>query len=51
MAVQFLTGLNVSGNINLNSNQLQNVIIQPLGADPTGVAGKIYYNSTSNNLK
>ena len=51
MAVQFLTGLNVSGNINLNSNQLQNVIIQPLGADPTGVAGKIYYNSTSNKLK
>ena len=51
MAVQFLTGLNVSGNINLNSNQLQNVIIQPLGADPTGVAGKIYYNSTSNKLR
>ena len=51
MAVQFLTGLNVSGNINLNSNQLQNVIIQPLGADPSGVAGKIYYNSTSNKLK
>ena len=51
MAVQFLTGLDVSGNINLNSNQLQNVIIQPLGADPTGVAGKIYYNSSSNKLR
>ena len=51
MAVQFLTGLNVAGNINLNDNQLQNVIVQPLGADPSGVAGKIYYNSASNKLR
>ena len=51
MAVRYLTGLNVSGNINLNSNQLQNVVIQPLGADPAGIAGKIYYNSGTNKLK
>ena len=51
MAVRYLTGLNVSGNINLNSNQLQNVVIQPLGADPSGIAGKIYYNSGTNKLK
>lgn len=51
MAVQFLTGLNVQGNLNLNDNQIQNVIIQPLGADPSGIAGKIYYNSGSNKLK
>jgi len=36
MAVQFLTGLNVNGNININTNQLQNVVIQPLAADPAG---------------
>ena len=51
MAVQFLTGLNVQGNLNLNDNQIQNVIIQPLGADPSGIAGKIYYNSGTNKLK
>jgi hypothetical protein len=51
MAVQFLTGLDVQGNLNLNDNQIQNVIIQPLGADPSGIAGKIYYNSGTNKLK
>jgi len=51
MAVQFLTGLDVQGNIDLNVNQLQNVVIQPLGADPTGSAGRIYYNSGTNKLK
>jgi len=51
MAVQFLTGLDVQGNLNLNNNQIQNVIIQPLGADPSGIAGKIYYNSGSSKLR
>ena len=51
MAVQFLTGLNVNGNINLNTNQLQNVVIQPLGADPASITGRIYYNSGTNKLK
>ena len=51
MAVQFLTGLNVQGNLNLNNNQIQNVIIQPLGADPSGIAGKIYYNSGTSKLR
>ena len=51
MAVQFLTGLNVQGNLNLNDNQIQNVIIQPLGADPSGIAGKIYYNSGTSKLR
>ncbi len=51
MAVQFLTGLDVQGNIDLNVNQLQNVVIQPLGADPAGTAGRIYYNSGTNKLK
>ena len=51
MAVQFLTGLNVNGNININTNQLQNVVIQPLAADPAGIDGRIYYNSGTNKLK
>ena len=51
MAVQFLTGLDVQGNLNLNDKQIQNVIIQPLGADPSGIAGKIYYNSSSSKLR
>ena len=51
MAIQFLTGLNIQGNIDLNVNQLQNVVIQPLGADPAGTAGRIYYNSGTNKLK
>ena len=51
MAVQFLTGLDVQGNLNLNNNQIQNVIIQPLGADPSGIAGKIYYNSGTSKLR
>jgi len=51
MAIQFLTGLNVTGNVNLNENQLQNFIVQPLGSDPTGIAGRVYYNSSINALK
>jgi len=51
MAVQFLTGINVNGNININTNQLQNVVIQPLAADPAGIDGRIYYNSGTNKLK
>jgi len=51
MAVLFLTGLNVNGNININTNQLQNVVIQPLATDPAGIDGRIYYNSGTNKLK
>jgi len=51
MAIQFLTGLNVTGNVNLNENQLQNFIVQPLGSDPAGISGRVYYNSASNALK
>jgi len=51
MALEFLSGLNVKGNINLNTNQLQNAVIQGLGTDPSGIAGRIYYNSGTNKLK
>ncbi len=33
--------------IDLNTNELQNAVIQGLGNDPTGVNGRIYYNNSS----
>ena len=51
MAVQFLTGLNIQGNVNLNESQLQNFIVHPLAANPTGIAGRVYYNSANNVLR
>ena len=37
--------------IDLSKNQLQNAIIHPLGTEPTGVEGQIYYNSSVNDKK
>ena len=51
MAVKFLTGLNVGGNVNLNENQIQNFVVHPLGTNPTGIAGRVYYNSANNVLR
>ena len=51
MAIQFLTGLNIQGNVNLNESQLQNFIVHPLAANPTGIAGRVYYNSANNVLR
>ncbi len=45
MAISFLD------NVTLGDNQLQNVVIQVLASDPTGVEGKLIYNSTANVLK
>ena len=47
MAISFLD------NVTLGDNQLQNVVIQVLGTDPSGTipAGRLIYNSTSNVLK
>ena len=45
MAISFLD------NINLNNNEIQNVIIQRLGSDPTGIEGKIIYNNGSKTIK
>jgi len=45
MAKQFLTS------INLNQNELQNAVIQPLTTAPTnGKLGQVYYNSSENKL-
>ena len=51
MAVQFLTGLNIQGNVNLTESQLQNFIVHPLATNPTGIAGRVYYNSANNVLR
>lgn len=37
----------VGNNLSLNNNELQNVLIQKLAADPSGIEAKIYYNTAS----
>jgi hypothetical protein len=51
MAINFLTGLNITGNVNLNENQLQNFIVHPLGTDPAGIAGRLIYRTDTAVLK
>lgn len=34
-------------NVDLNNNELQNILFQKLGTAPTGVEGKVYYDTTS----
>ena len=51
MAIQFLTGLNIDGNIDLNSNQLKEVRIDNIGSAPTGSLRRIYYDTSSNKLR
>ena len=54
MALNFLTGLDVQGNINLNKKELQNAVIQNLATDPAigiSVVGQIIFNTTDDTLK
>ena len=52
MALNFLTGLNVGGNINLNKKELQNAVIQNLGTAPSSpLEGQIYYDTGVDKLK
>ena len=54
MALNFLTGLDVQGNIDLNKKELQNAVIQNLATDPaagSSVIGQIIFNTTDDTLK
>lgn len=51
MAIKFLTGLDVTGDVDLNQNELVKPRIENLGTDPTGVEGQIYFNTTTKKLK
>ena len=48
MALNFITGLDVKGNINLNKKELRNAVIQNLATDPgagSSEVGQIYFNT------
>ena len=52
MAIQFLSGLDVDGNITLqNSAQIKAARIDNEASDPAGSLGRIYYNTSSNKLR
>ncbi len=51
MAIKYLVGLDIDGNIDLNANQIKEVRIDNLAADPTGSLGRMYYNTGTNVLK
>lgn len=51
MAIQFLNGLNIDGNIDLNSNQIKEVRIDNESSAPTGSLGRIYYDTTTSKLR
>ena len=51
MAIKFLQNLDVSGNLDLNNNQVLNVVVQKLAANPaTVVEGKLIYNDSNDTL-
>jgi len=50
MAIKFLHDLEVHGNIDLQGNQAQNMVVQHLGTNPTPAEGRIYYNTANDVL-
>ena len=52
MALQFLTGIDVDGNITLqNSAEIKAARIDNLAGDPTGTDGRIYFNTGTSKLR
>lgn len=52
MALNFLTGLDIKGNVDLNKKELQNAVIQNLATAPSSpLEGQIYYNTGEDKLK
>jgi hypothetical protein len=49
--INFLTGIDVLGNIDLNQNQLIAPRIENLTADPSGTEGQLYFNSSTDKLR
>lgn len=52
--IKYLAGLDIDGNINLNTGQLQFAVIQPDTSDPTAQTpqvGQIYYKSDTQSLR
>lgn len=52
--IKYLVGLDVDGNINLNTNELQFASIHPLAANPTSPSpsiGQTYWNTGSDELR
>ena len=52
MAIKFLTGLDVTGNIDINEYQLKEFRVDNrTGANPTGTEGRLYLNTDDNALR
>ena len=52
MALNFLTGLDVQGNVNINQKELRNAVVQNLGTAPgSPLAGQIYYDTGDNKIQ
>ena len=49
--INFLTGIDVLGNIDLNQNQLIAPRIENLTADPSGTEGQLYFNTSTDKLR
>ena len=51
MAIKFLTGLDVTGNIELNTFQLKDFRVDNESSDPAGAEGQLYFNDVSDKLR
>lgn len=52
--IKYLVGLDIDGNINLNTNELKFASIHPLAADPASPApslGQMYFNTANDELR
>lgn len=51
MAIKFLSGIDLSGSLDLNKNELRNAVMHSLGTAPSNpVEGQMYWHSTDKKL-